>query len=118
MSGRRKTHGAGCREFYGKLIAMLLQHWLLLLGCWHDPHRSIVKAAEIIRRAALRLMAALHGDASVARVLHAIQRSMRSGCCLNTRKTHPNTSQLLLDGLDWSIHELASLPMAEASGET
>jgi hypothetical protein len=105
-------------EFYGKLIAMLLQHWLLLLGCWHDPHRSIVKAAEVIRHAALRLMSALHEDASVARVLHAIQRSMRSGCRLNTRKTSPNTSQLLLDGLDWSIHELASLPMAEASGET
>jgi hypothetical protein len=105
-------------EFYGKLIAMLLQHWLLLLGCWHDPHRSIVKAAEVIRRVALRLMAALHADASVARVLHSIQRSMRSGCRLNTRKTHPNASQLLLHGLDWSIHELASLPMAEASSET
>ena len=97
---------------------MLLQHWLLLLGCWHDPHRSIVKAAEVIRRAALRLMSALHGDASLARVLHSIQRSMRSGCRLNTRKTHPSTSQLLLDGLDWSIGELVSLPMAEEVGET
>ena len=97
---------------------MLLQHWLLLLGCWHDPHRSIVKAAEVIRRAALRLMAALHEDAPLARVLHSIQRSMRSGCRLNTRKTHPSTSQLLLDGLDWSIGELVSLPMAEEVGET
>jgi hypothetical protein len=105
-------------EFYGKLIAMLLQHWLLLLGCWHDPHRSIVKAAEVIRRAALRLLAALQGEASLASILHSIQRSMRSGCRLNIRKTHPSTSQLLLDGLDWSIRELASLPMAQGSGET
>jgi len=105
-------------EFYGKLIAMLLQHWLLLLGCWHDPHRSIVKAAEVIRRAAIHLIAPLHGEGYLARVIYSIQRSMRSGCRLNTRKTYPNTSQLLLDGLDWSIHELASLPMAEGSGET
>jgi hypothetical protein len=105
-------------EFYGKLIAMLLQHWLLLLGCWHDPHRSIVKAAEVIRRAALRLLSALHGDASLARVLHSIKRSMRSGCRLNTRKTHPSTSQLLLDGLDWSIGELVSLPMTLGSEQT
>lgn len=105
-------------EFYGKLIAMLLQHWLLLLGCWHDPHRSIVKAAEVIRRASLRLMASLQGEFSFARVLHSIKRSMRSGCRLNTRKTHPSTSQLLLYGLDWPIGELISLPMAEQAGET
>jgi hypothetical protein len=105
-------------EFYGKLIAMLLQHWLLLLGCWHDPHRSIVKAAEVIRRAALRLMSALHENASLACVLHSIQRSMRSGCRLNTPRIYPSTSQLLLDGLDWSIRELVLLPMAEGSGET
>ena len=104
-------------SFSGKLIAMLLQHWLLLLGCWHDPHCSILKAAEVIRRAA-RLMAAWHGEASVASILHSIQRSMRLGCRLHTRKTSPNTSQLLLDGLDWPILELASLPMPEASGET
>ena len=82
---------------------MLIQHWLLLLGCWHDPHRSLVKAAEVVRRAALRFMAALRGEASVARVLLSLGRSMRSGCRLNTRQNHPHTSQLLLEGLDWAF---------------
>lgn len=105
-------------EFYGKLIAMLIQHWLLLLGCWHDPHRSLVKAAEVIRSAAGRLLAALSAQASLATPVAAIQRAMRSGCRLNKRKTHPNTSQLLLDGLDWSIDSLSSLVCAEELDET
>ncbi len=33
-------------ELYAKLLGMLLQHWLLLLSCWEDPHRSVVGAAE------------------------------------------------------------------------
>jgi hypothetical protein len=33
----------------------------------------------------------------------AIKKEMRSGCRLNTRLAHPNTSQLLLDGLDWHL---------------
>jgi hypothetical protein len=90
-------------EFYAKVIAMLIQHWLLILGCWHDPHRSLVKAAVVVRQAAIRLLAALQGEASVTQVVRAIQRAMRSGCRVNMRKKYPTTSQLLLDGLDWPL---------------
>ncbi len=90
-------------EVYGKLIGQLIQHWLQLLGCWHDPHRSLVKAAHVVRGAAQRLLAALAGEAQVSRVIESIARQMQSGCRLNTRKTRPNTSQLLLDGLDWPL---------------
>ncbi len=31
-------------EIYAKLIGLLIEHWMLLLGCWHDPRRSIFKA--------------------------------------------------------------------------
>src|SRR5437867_6657076 len=31
-------------EIYAKEMAMLIQHWLLVLGTWHDPYRSLVKA--------------------------------------------------------------------------
>ena len=84
---------------------MLLQHWLRFWMLARSPSQYR-QGSRSYCRAALRLMAALHEDAPLARVLHSIQRSMRSGCRLNTRKTHPSTSQLLLDGLDWSIGEL------------
>jgi Transposase DDE domain len=93
-------------EIYGKMIAMVIQHWFLLWGCWHDPHRSFVKAAEIVRQSARRIIDALHADMETKQMqqaLLAIKREMRSGCRLDTRSAHPNTSQLLLDGLDWHL---------------
>jgi hypothetical protein len=93
-------------EIYGKMIAMVIQHWLLLWGCWHDPHRSLVKAAEIVRQSARRLIDALHANKQTEQMqqaLRAIKQEMRSGCRLDKRSAHPNTSQLLLDGLDWHL---------------
>ncbi len=47
-------------EVYAKLAAMLIQHWLIQLGCWQEPHRSLVKAAQMVRREAGRLMVGLY----------------------------------------------------------
>src|SRR6266852_2180170 len=81
-------------EVYAKLGAMLIQQWLTQLGCWQDPHRSLVKAAQVVRREAGQLMVALYRG-GVAATVASIVRCMQSGCRLNTRKTYPNTSQFL-----------------------
>ena len=31
-------------EVYGKLLAMLIQQWVFIVGCWAYPDRSLVKA--------------------------------------------------------------------------
>ena len=36
-------------EIYAKLLAVLVQHWVLRLGCWNHPNRSLIKAAQVIR---------------------------------------------------------------------
>lgn len=89
-------------EIYGKLCAMLIQHWLICAGCWHDPWRSMVKAAAVVRREANRIMVALY-EGGLAAVLASIVRCMHSGCRLERRKGHPSTAQLLLEGLDWQL---------------
>ncbi len=89
-------------ELYGKLAAMLIQHSLIQAGCWSDPHRSLVKAAQVVSREAGRIMVALY-EGRLEQVVCSIVRSMRSGCRLNRRKGAPSTSQLLLDGLDWRL---------------
>src|SRR5947199_8124019 len=33
-------------ELYAKLLGMLVQHWVLLLSCWDDPHRSLGGAVQ------------------------------------------------------------------------
>jgi hypothetical protein len=84
-------------EVFAKLLAMLVQHWILLTGCWDHPDRSLVKAAQTIRTHALHLLCALRSTAQLRRVLSTIQRCLHAGCRINPRKRHPNTYQLLRD---------------------
>ncbi len=81
-------------EVYAKLAAMLMQHWLITLGCWQDPQRSLVKAAQVVRREAGRLMVAIR-ERRVEQVLRQILRCMRSGCRIEKRKQFPSTVQRL-----------------------
>lgn len=82
-------------EIYGKLVAMVIQQWLLHEGCWHDPHRSLFKAAQVVRREANLIMRALY-KGGLQEVLEDIVSYMRSGCRLETRQQRPNTSQFLM----------------------
>jgi Transposase DDE domain len=84
-------------EVFAKLLAMVVQHWLLLTGCWGYPNRSLVKAAQTVRQHALHLASALGCPMLLAQAIGVIQRCLAAGCRLNRRKTKPNTYQLLLD---------------------
>jgi hypothetical protein len=84
-------------EVLAKLLAMVVQHWLLLVSCWAYPDRSLVKAAQTIRTPALHLASALTYPALLCRAIGVIQRCLAAGCRLNPRSKKPNTYQLLLD---------------------
>ncbi len=45
-------------EVYAKLIAMVIPHWILLVGGWRYPEYSFQKAAKAIAKHALSLAAA------------------------------------------------------------
>jgi hypothetical protein len=90
-------------ECYGKLIAMLVQQWLLTSGCWHDPFRSLVKAAQVVRRCAFSLCVTRQGQGTVAQVLATMHAMMAAGCRVNTRATHPSAAQLLFSGSEWTL---------------
>lgn len=84
-------------ELYAKMLAMVVQHWLLLLGCWVHPDRSLVKAAQTIRAQTPAVVNAFAGVGSLPAVLDQIRRCTATGCTLNRRRTKPNTHQLLHD---------------------
>jgi hypothetical protein len=84
-------------EVYAKLLAMVVQHWLLLTGCWASPDRSLVKAAQTVRHHAMHLASALACPAALGAAITVIHRCLAAGCRLNRRKKKPNTYQLLLD---------------------
>lgn len=82
-------------ELYAKLIGLLLQHWLIVLFRWHDPQRSLVKLARVMRDTGWTLMEALNGQRRLRSALRTIQHRMSAGCQMNTRGSRPNSAQLL-----------------------
>ena len=91
-------------ELYAKLIGLLIQHWLIVLFAWHDPQRSLVKLAQVVRDTGWLLMDALAGHRSVRSVLHLMGRRMRAGCQMNKRRKHPNSGQLLeRQAVEWAL---------------
>jgi hypothetical protein len=85
-------------EIYAKLMGFVLQHWLIQIGCWTNPHRSMVKASQAVRIVVPCLMVALKGWMSIKKILYFLADMMKR-CTINTRKKRKNTSQLLLEGV-------------------
>jgi hypothetical protein len=83
-------------EIYAKLLGLLLQHWLTLLSCWTRPDRSLVKAAQTIRKFAWGLAQALPRRAALQRQLARLRRCLATGCRMNKRRARPATFQCLL----------------------
>jgi hypothetical protein len=84
-------------EVYAKLLAMLIQHWLLLVSCWAYPNRSLTKAAQTIQKHALHLASAFDTVTRLLTAIMTIKRCLATGCRMNRRKKQPNTYQLLLE---------------------
>jgi Transposase DDE domain len=85
---------------YAKLIAALLQHWILLTATWCDCRRSLMKAAAIISDWVTLLTDAL-GDldrlvALLSRLSEVIQRA---NARVQNRNAHPSLAQLLRNPL-------------------
>src|SRR5260370_14257696 len=75
-------------EVYAKLCAMVIQQWLIHLGCWHDPMHSAVKAAQVCRREAGRIMVGLQ-QGQVETALTSQLASMHAGSRLHPPKRLP-----------------------------
>jgi len=83
-------------EVYAKLLAMLIQHWLFLIGFWHFANRSLFKAACTVQRHALLLASSCVALEALVAAITVIQRCLAAGCRINKRKTDLRSFQLLL----------------------
>src|SRR5689334_11684823 len=64
-------------EVYAKLLAMVVQHWVLVIGCWQFPDRSLVKAAQVVRDHAVELASARARLERLTEVLSTIEQVLR-----------------------------------------
>lgn len=89
--------GAILCELYAKVIAMIIQHWIVLTGCWGYAERSLTKASATVRRHAMCLATALKSGSRLVEAIEVIAACIAAGCRINKSKKKPHTYQLLLD---------------------
>ncbi len=82
-------------EIYAKLIGLLIQHWLTILGCWQAPNRSLVKAHQVVQWMTPGIALAFAGLLPLPAVLQCTTEVMASGCCIDSRRSRPNSYQLV-----------------------
>jgi hypothetical protein len=83
-------------ELYAKLVAMIVQHWVLLVSGWEHVDRSLVKMAQTVRRYAWELAKAVGRRPQVRRIIAEIRRIFRTCCRVDRRQKHPATCHRLL----------------------
>jgi hypothetical protein len=81
-------------EVYAKLLAMIIEHWVMLTGAWRNADRSIWKAAQTISKHSLWLCYALR-HSQLEDVLESLALILKRGCKITKRKKRPATFQLL-----------------------
>lgn len=81
---------------WSRLLAALVQHWLVLASAWGDPTKSLSKVCEAIRPFVGRLAAGLDQLAELERVLADVCAVVAKTCRRNKR-SKPGTFELLND---------------------
>jgi hypothetical protein len=83
-------------EVYAKLLAMLIQHWCILLRGWDDPRRSLVKAAAMVRQHAFALLLGCHALTQLFAALERLQTCLGHAGQVGKRCKRPATADQLL----------------------
>lgn len=81
-------------EIFAKLIGQVIQHWLLLVSSWKTPHRSLTRAAKVVRNHAIVLVGMVHNTRLLRGVIKTLQAALVQAAKLDKRRKKPNHRQL------------------------
>jgi len=87
-------------EVYAKLVAVVVQHWFVLLSAWDDPHRSLPAVVQTLRDQVPVLVHGLMKRLPLRRAVRLMIESVSPACSIPDRSTRPSTSRLLLGALE------------------
>ena len=91
-SRSQDPHRVWC-EFYAKLLACLVQHWMTLVGYWQRLDRSLHQATQVIRKRAFCMLDAINNLTGLIQALERTVTVMTQTCGLSKRAAHPLTYQ-------------------------
>lgn len=83
---------------YAKLLAVVLTHWLVVVGGWSAADLSLVAASSVVRGQAGSLVLAVRSGSQrrLREALEVIGACVRAVCHMGSRAARPHTYQLLL----------------------
>jgi len=90
-------------EVYAKLLAMVVQHWLMLLTCEDDPNASWLGVAEILREQVPLLAHGFARHFPLGKAIRLAVESVMGGCSIEARRTRLSTSRLIESAFDRSL---------------
>jgi hypothetical protein len=82
-------------EVYAKLIAVIIQHWLILMGDGHDLSKSLVQMSRTLHKKAWHLASVLSQTQALLNALTDIQRCFSWGCRISRSASSPPAFQRL-----------------------
>ncbi len=91
-------------RMWSRLLAVLVQHWLILCSVWGDPRASLTKACNTIQEHALFLVKMIGDPARLTAIITDLVEILRATSNRSKRK-RPTTFELLNDPerLDYSL---------------
>ena len=89
-------------EVFAKLLALLIENWLLLLRSWQEPERSLPGVAEIVQAQVPVLVLGLRDQLPLEQAVRLLMQSVKGGCCIDQRTDRPSTASKLLLALNSS----------------
>ena len=83
-------------KVWSRLLAVLVQHWLIVGLIWGDATKSLVKVWRVIQTSVSRLVAALSNRSRLKAVLNEL-RLVIDKTCRRNKRSKPGTFELLND---------------------
>ena len=93
---RRKPQRILC-EVYAKVLAMIVQHWVLVYAAWKYADRSLTQASKAVRKLALALLHSLSDVVKVKEELDRIAQMAETTVRIHRRKKKPAAFQVMDD---------------------
>lgn len=84
-------------EVLAKLIACLIDHWIVVVSCWDAPGRSLDRASQAVGQGIIVLATVFDQPRALCRELTRLAQIIRTTCRITRRRGHPNQLQLFDD---------------------
>lgn len=84
-------------EFYARLTAVLIQHWLILVTCWPDERLSLTRISRLVRDQVPQLIATLPRKYDLVQTLKSWTRSLPGLGRIPSNRAKPGNFELLAD---------------------